>query len=276
MSVTLSSYLQAHAAGSNPITHTRIGDTQRNIYGGSYHVDDEDLGIFFQIYFNRVLGANPFPEYLTERQRDIGPLVIDLDFRLREPRRQHTSAQLECFIFTVFEELIRMHQDISLGEIEVFVMEKPSINEVSSELIKDGVHIFVGLSMDKTIKEMLRNRLLSRMDQLWDDLKPQLTNDWDSVIDGGVMKGSTGWQLYGSRKPGHESYRVVSFYKVNMDDDIPQMAKYPVPVITSSFLPKLSVRFREYPFWKTSNFCTMKSTTRSGQGRRGRGNGLPS
>ena len=44
------------------------------------------------------------------------------------------------------------------------------------------------------------------MPSLWEDLN--ITNNWEDVIDEGVTKGFVNWQMYGSRKPGHETYSV--------------------------------------------------------------------
>jgi len=244
--MSLSKYLHDHQAKDKPITHTRIPDGPLGIYGGSYNVDDEELGVFFQVYHNHVFGPNPMPEYLTEKQRLVGPLVVDLDFRYLEATRAYTPAHVELFVNMMMEELQKMVVEIPF-DVEVYIMEKTKVNDTNPKVIKDGVHLLFGVNMDKTMKDMLRVRMLSRMDQIWDDLKERLTNDWNSVIDRGVMVSTTGWTLYGSRKPGHEAYKVTLAYKVSIQDGAPLISRYPVPVVTSTFLPKLSVRYQEYP-----------------------------
>ena len=51
----------------HPITHTRIGDTDLKIYGGSYHIPQEELPQFYKLYYEHVFVANK-AEYLTEKQ----------------------------------------------------------------------------------------------------------------------------------------------------------------------------------------------------------------
>ena len=244
-SLALPQYLQSHIANDRLITHTRIPNKTKTIFGGSYHIDDQALGIFFQVYHHYVFGPHPHMEYLTEKQREVGPLAIDLDFRYQQNARAYTQEHVELFIGMVFEELNRLVDGLP-DDIEVFVMEKPRVNMVSPELIKDGLHFIFGINMDKTLKEMLRFRLLSRMDQIWEDLKGSLTNNWDSVIDKGVMITTTGWQLYGSRKPDHDAYELTMYYTVSISEGSPVITKHRPPVVTASFLPKLSVRYQEY------------------------------
>lgn len=44
-----------------------------------------------------------------------------------------------------------------------------------------------------------------------------LINTWESVLDEGISKGKTNWQLFGSRKPGNEAYEFTHHYLVTFD-----------------------------------------------------------
>ena len=59
-------------------THTRIGSKEHGVFGGSYHIEDDES--FFQVYYKHVF-VDGNKEYLTERQRECGPIGIDVDFR---------------------------------------------------------------------------------------------------------------------------------------------------------------------------------------------------
>jgi len=39
------------------------------------------------------------------------------------------------------------------------------------------------------------------------------------VIDEGIVRGTTNWQLYGSRKPGHQPYLLKYHYDIEFDED---------------------------------------------------------
>lgn len=256
--------------GSHEVTHT-------SMRGTSYFIDDENLAIFYPLYHKHVLGPHPTPEFLTEKQRETGPLVIDVDFRLKEPQRAYTTTHVELFISLVMSELQRLFEDLP-GDIEVYVMEKTRINVLPEKnLIKDGIHFFFGISMDITIKQMLRTRMLSRMDEIWDDLKPGITNGWADVVDK-IMHAQSLWMLYGSRKPDHEAYLVTAHYTCSIVDGAPEIVKGAKPVVTTSFLPKLSVRYNDYNTLDSSNlsdrYTEEYDSIRSGS-RPGRPQGRP-
>ena len=60
-------------------THTRIPDKKMNIYGGSYIIPKEELGVFMGLYHTSVF-TNKHPEYLTEKQlAGNGGILIDVD-----------------------------------------------------------------------------------------------------------------------------------------------------------------------------------------------------
>jgi len=44
-----------------------------------------------------------------------------------------------------------------------------------------------------------------------------LINTWDSVLDEGISKGKTNWQLFGSRKPGNDAYELTHHYIMKLD-----------------------------------------------------------
>ena len=53
---SLSRFLAEHITkDKNNITHTRIGDRTCNIPGGCYHIPDDELLKFYELYYNNVL-----------------------------------------------------------------------------------------------------------------------------------------------------------------------------------------------------------------------------
>jgi len=243
--MSLSQFLSAHAASKDkPSTHTRIPGPGSS--PGTYSIVADDLGEFFKQYHKAVI-VSSVPEFLTEKQFDEGPLAIDIDFRYKEKERVYTAEDIQTFIHLVFEELCNIY--CSVRDISVYVMEKTSINATAPPVIKDGIHFIFGASMDKTCKEMLRNRLLQRLGSVWDHLVPHLVNDWESVLDRAVLLGTNNWQMYGSRKPGCEPYKLTKFYTVdlNLTDGNVVLTQMPLPNVTVTYLPRLSVQYTEYP-----------------------------
>ena len=214
--IELAEFLSKHNATAlgKTSTHTRIKDTNLNIYGGNYSIEKEELELFHRIYYDNVF-VKGRKEYLTEAQlKDgTGPLLIDFDFRY-EPdvtERQHTIGHIQDVIQLYLEELKEILVFTGNTPFPIFVMEKPHVNRVTDKnLTKDGIHMIFGIQMDHNLQQILRNRVMAKLGEIWE---LPLTNDWNGVLDEGISKGTTNWQLYGSQKPGNEAYKL-SYYMI--------------------------------------------------------------
>jgi P4 family phage/plasmid primase-like protien len=228
----LPDFLEKHSSKKNSntnikktITHTRIGSEELKIYGGSYCIEKEELPVFYRLYYEHVFVKNR-KEYLTEKQlENDGPILIDFDFRYdyNVKTRLHTQEHIQDIVQLYLEEL-KMILDIKPNtQIPIFIMEKPNINRVSDkEITKDGIHMLIGIQMDRTLQIMLRQKILA---QIGDILDLPLKNDWESVLDEGISKGCVNWQMYGSQKPGNEAYRLTYYLTAELDEENEWMTK---------------------------------------------------
>jgi P4 family phage/plasmid primase-like protien len=234
-------YLSTHkAVDKAEYTHTRIGSAEHSVYGGSYKIDD--IEEFFRHYYHHVFEKGEY-EYLTERQHDVGPLVIDIDFRYFKNTRAYTLDHIVDFIEITLDELNTLFT--IQHHFPIYVFEKPSV-QVTTACIKDGIHIMIGLNLDRTSKELLRKRLLQKMD-IWENLKEHISNTWESVLDDGIFKATTNWQVYGSRKPGYSAYQLTHIYqcqKTNQEYELNHKDGTTFDLISD--LHKLSVRYLDY------------------------------
>ena len=64
---------------------------------------------------------------------------------------------------------------------------------------------------------ILRKKILGECCNVLEDLP--LKNRYDDVLDSGVTSGTVNWQVFGSRKPGNESYKITNTYKVYYDEN---------------------------------------------------------
>ena len=199
------------------ITHTRIGDSNLNIYGGSYSIPREDLDTFYKLYYHSIF-VNKNKEYLTEKQLDEnGPILVDFDFRygIDIVERVHTQDHIQDMIYLYLEVLKELLVFKENESFPIFIMEKPNINKVSDKnMVKDGIHMIIGIQMNHTLQLILRERVLSKISEVWE---LPLINDWNSVLDEGISKGSTNWQLFGSQKPGNEAYKLTYYINASID-----------------------------------------------------------
>mgnify|MGYP003975559929 CR=1 FL=1 len=229
------------------ITHTRIpkyyGDPKdkdpRNIYGGSWVIPENKINEFHKLYVEHVFN-NGKKEYLTEAQKDNGQILIDLDFHYpmsiqrrediyascddddwQDSRKDSITSILEKYLESIKEML-----DIN-DKFPVYVFEKSEVVIVPDKKItKDGVHIVIGINLDRRLQEKLREMVLSKIKtsleqkDFWIDLPEILNKDkWNDVIDYSIASGNTNWQLLGSQKPEYDRYEIAYGYWFEIDTD---------------------------------------------------------
>jgi len=252
----LNEFLAKHSAknttqGENiPYTHTRIPDKTLNIYPGSYIIPKEELPTFYYLYCDKIFVKN-HKEYLTERQLEIGgPMAVDFDFRYDYDvtTRQHTREHINDMICEYMEQLKQCYSITPNIPIPVYIFEKPNVNRLEDgSLTKDGIHMIIGMQIDHTMQLLIREKMLEKLQEIWE---LPLINSWDSVLDEGISTGKTGWQLFGSRKPGNEAYELTHYYIMTLDgaDNNFSMDEKEVKYfdIKNNF-NKLSVRYEENP-----------------------------
>jgi P4 family phage/plasmid primase-like protien len=193
-------------------THTRIPSQEHGVSGGTFYIPQEKLPEFWAKYTKHVI-VNRRHDYLTEKQLPgAGPVLIDLDFRYDAciEKRQHSKEDVENIIGVYMEELSKLLdiREAEKRDVSVFVFEKPNMNTDDEKYTKDGIHIIIGVHADRVVQYMLRNNVLKKISDVLKHLP--LKNSWDDILDDNIsrMVNPVGWQLYGSRKPGHEAYEL--------------------------------------------------------------------
>ena len=236
---------------SSTHTHARIPNKELNVYGGSYIIPREDLPQFYKLYGEHVFEKKKM-EYLTERQLETNcPILLDFDFRYNYDvdTRQHTKEHVQDLINTVYLELLKdFFIFTNTHSFPVYVMEKSDVNRLADKsLTKDGIHIIIGIQMEHTLQTMLRDKVMEKIPEIWD---LPLINTWDSVLDVGISKGSTGWQLYGSRKPGYQAYELTQYYIISYDEtdgEFMMEEKRVDEIDTKKDMYKLSAQYTDHP-----------------------------
>jgi len=208
----------ANNAGSTlSISHTRIPDKELNIYAGSYIIPKEERDVFYSLYYNHIF-EKKFKEYLTEKQLESGgPMAVDFDFRYHHSivERQHKREHVADMICVYLDELKEHFIFEESKPFSVYIFEKPNVNRLADgSLTKDGIHMIIGIQVDHVIQMMIREKMLKTLPDYCD---LPLINTWDSVLDEGISKGHTNWQLFGSRKPGNEAYEFTHHYVLTYD-----------------------------------------------------------
>lgn len=260
---------------AHPITHTRIPSKKDNIPGGSFHIPDEESNLFMQLYYDAVLSKKTI-EHLTEKQLMTGgPIAIDLDFHLplEVDKRLYTHDHVVDLIDAYLVELKTIYQLEADTKFPIFIFAKPDVNRVKEKNItKDGVHMIIGIQMDRTAQCILRKRILERVPALFTGFP--LVNTWNEVFDEGISAGHTNWQLYGSRKPNHDAYILTHVYEIEYDMEYGEFSynsASPAEYLTAERISELSVRYTKHPqFFYRSAFLQELAAAGNGEvtGRR--------
>ena len=212
-------YLSHLRSGSDGIfTHTRIGDKDLKIFGGTYNI--ENIEDFYKKYYDYVFKKGN-QEYLTEKQLiDDGPLLIDIDFRFQKDvkKRIITKEHIIDLIVLYMIKISEIYNIPNGTKIDVYVTQKDTPNCLEDKT-KDGLHVVICIKMHKAVQSFIRKDLLLQIKSMWDDIP--YTNSIEEVIDEGICKGHVNWQLYGSQKPNNKPYKLTHYmtFEYNIEED---------------------------------------------------------
>ena len=192
-------------------THTKIGNKEKGIGGGTYYIPGEEMINFHKQYCYHIFEQDNLA-YLTEKQCiEDGPLLIDVDLRYETSVscRQHTKDHVVDLVMLYANQILKIFDIPNETKIPVYILQKKDVNMLA-DTTKDGIHIIMGIKMHKAAQVMLRELVLKEFPEMWDDLP--ITNTFEDVLDLGVTKGFCNWQMYGSRKPGNKVYSLDTQY----------------------------------------------------------------
>jgi len=239
--------------------------TNTSMVGGSYHIPASEYDEFLRLYSQDILMKNQ-TEHLTEKQlEDDGPIAIDIDLRYPYDitEKQHTKEHLEDLFYCILEELKKIFQFDETKTFKIFVMEKPHVHrDDKRNITKDGIHIIIGLQADRITQRILRERLIKKTAEIWDDLPLQNKNIED-IFDEGITGGWTNWTLYGSCKKGCETYTLTKIYDIGFDESENEFCTTSIQpqffdISEIGNLKQLSVRYADHPsLFLKNDFCVV-------------------
>lgn len=196
-----------------PYTNTSIGNPKVSLY-----IPDEYYNDFINLYSVAML--NGIPLHFTEKPTDPSPLRIDIDFKFPIPEggsmtekkiydRVYKPADVHRIVDTYFQ-IINNHLVVDDDANVAYVMEKPHPVEFRNKL-KDGLHIvFPHIIVSNNVQHFVRRKILDVATDVFKDLP--ICNDYENIVDKAIIDVNC-WQMYGSKKPECESYKVTSIYK---------------------------------------------------------------
>lgn len=191
-------------------THTSIGKP-----AASYAVPNDRMDEFYEAY-NRAMvkGADL---HFTEKPQDPSPMRVDLDFRfpMVSPKpevlpkiytREHIISIVQAYSDLLARYIDAEHHD----KIVAYVMEKTTPTEYRGK-IKDGIHIvWPQVVISHNLQHLIRKHMLNDAGKIFQGLP--ICNTAEEIIDHAIID-KNNWQMYGSKKPDCEAYRVTKVFK---------------------------------------------------------------
>ena len=170
--------------GDEKPTHARIPCHSMNISGGSYHIPQDLLPLFYKLYTKKIY-KKKLKEYLVETQdrENGGPILIDLDIKYSEniKTKQWTEIHDTDMIELTMEKLCEMCVFKEKTTINAYIFKKDKI-DIYEGYSKEGIHILLGGIMNHFGQMHLRDLMLQDFDeQILDGL--DVTNSKTDIYD---------------------------------------------------------------------------------------------
>jgi P4 family phage/plasmid primase-like protien len=195
-----------------PYTNTSIGYPKI-----AFNIPTDYYDEFLNLYALAI--TNGMELYLTEKPLDPSPIRVDLDFRFsqdinqdgiqKSPIRKYNDDIIFKIIDNYFK-IINTYLNIDATSNIAYVMEKPS-PIIFKNKIKDGIHIiFPHIIINNNIQHFIRKKILDKANEIFNI--PDICNIPEDIVDKAIISANC-WQMYGSKKPDNETYRICKIYK---------------------------------------------------------------
>lgn len=214
-------------------THTSI-----TMPTGSFYIKNDDIDNFYDLY--KTAMSNGCELFLTEKHRDISPVLIDFDFRF-DASVTERRYDIDMIQKVINEYMIEIGKYVELPEkAEVYLMEKSSpVLLEKKNITKDGIHIMItNIVTRPSIQMIVRQNLLDKLKKIVAPVES--TNSIEDIFDEQVIW-KNNWQMYGSKKPNSESYCVTHHWRVSRGSDI-EFESVPLLTDHTEYVETLSIR----------------------------------
>src|SRR5574343_1107810 len=174
-------------------THTSLGEPK-----GSYYIGGDTQDDFNELYRDAL--ENGMDLYVTEKHRDISPILIDLDFKQPTSERLYTCDMVFKFINALKNEI---NEYVDCKDMTFYVMEKGiEARPNKNGAYKAGLHIVVPNVVTKPeVQFIIRDNIIKN--NMTDIFGSTFTNKYDDIYDEAVIK-KNNWFMYGSKKLDEE------------------------------------------------------------------------
>ena len=213
----LKHFLQRHKTiPEKSFTHTSLGEPPKS-YPGSYCIESEDEESFYKFYTDWVFKRGG-EAHLTERHREVSPILIDLDFRHNNTtmERRYGKDFKEKFMIEYMKIVCKLI-DVPVEDRVAFVLEKerPVLPQGKS-ILKDGIHIILPFIVTEPKLQYIwryKSIMSESMIELFETI--DVINPLEDIFDIAVIERNN-WQMYGSCKPNNLTYKLTDIMSIDI------------------------------------------------------------
>jgi P4 family phage/plasmid primase-like protien len=193
-------------------THTSMGMGK---YAGSFYIRTSEMDMFYILYEKAIFQDKPL--HLIEKHEEIGPIVIDFDFKYEfdQHDRVHTVEHIEKIVFLYIQEIVNLFEiEKDDARLTAFVFERNKPYK-SKGITKDGIHImFPFIVSSPEAQYYIRNQILGKISTVLMDLP--VKNQPSDIVDKSVIY-SNGWMMFCSTKHGTDPYTLTHIYNGELE-----------------------------------------------------------
>ena len=213
-------FIKKHRLGRDDdttVTHTFMGAPY-----GKYNFSGLNYDKFLRLY-KRAMGEMDM--HCVERQMEVGPIVVDIDFKHKEKDRQYTEDHVKGLV-RLYNRYIKKYLDTDNQTIKAFVLEKktPSYDK-NNEEYKDGFHIiYPDIPVDVSFRYFLLDKIknIVKETEFFNDIP--ICNTIDDIFDVSVVF-RNGLLMVQSKKEGREPYDLTAVYTHDLKEE--ELKNYP-------------------------------------------------
>lgn len=197
--------LYAHLAGPNGSWRQKVkgGTSTHNLMAepfGSFCVPDKAHPKLYRLLAQAILDG--YRPNISERHRDVGPVVVDLDFAYAPgvAERQYDRSLIEE-VTQIYAEAIEGLFEVDGSHLLVHVYEKESPNPKGAGF-RDGLHmVWPYVRSPPEHQYLLRQVVIERFRErkTFGRMSLDRTCTLEEIVDKGVIRNS-GWSMYGCCK----------------------------------------------------------------------------
>lgn len=225
---TIQEFINEHRTEKGfEFTHTSLGSPTC-----SFYVPVDELEVFYQLYENSL--NNNEDLHITEKNRHIGPIVIDIDLRFNLSDDNNRKYKIDFIENVVNAYITVIKKYITVSKKDLFyVLEKPNPIVYRNSILKDGLHIVIPNIVTKaSVKYLIRDEVINILEPIMKNI--EVVNDINDIIDKAVIE-KNNWFMYGSKKLDSDKYDLTYVYDF-------EGKQKPLPKNKNTLVKLLSIR----------------------------------